>query len=317
MLLAVVASLLAALLYAGASVLQHRAAASVPAEHSLRLGLLARLVANPWWLAGVAADGLAFVMQFIALGHGPLVVVQPLLVSGLLFALPLGAIVSGGHIKASEIRASALVVVGLAVLLAVVNPTSGHSALSATAWAVVAGGVLVPAALLVALARSTARPAMLAAAAASVYGLTAALAKVAAHDVGQGFGRALTSWELYALIPGGLLGMVLCQSAFQAGPLAASLPTLTAVDPVVSILIGVLAFHEQVGHEPARIVAACIGTAVMVGGVFVLGRSPLVALEEAGPIEDAGSSDASADEETGSADIAAQRARSQGAAHHP
>jgi glucose uptake protein GlcU len=74
--------------------------------------------------------------------------------------------------------------------------------------------------------------------------------------------------------------MVLCQSAFQAGPLAESLPLLTAVDPVVSIMIGVLAFHETVGHEPGRVALEVIGTAVMIVGVLLLGRSPLVLLED-------------------------------------
>lgn len=283
MTIAVITSLLAALLYAAASVLQHRAAIAVPGELSMRIGLLTRLVANPWWLAGVGADGFAFVMQFVALGHGPLIVVQPLLVSGLLFALPLGAAVSGGRIKATDVEAAALVVIGLAVLLVIANPTRGHAVLSGAEWLAVGGGVLVPVALLTVIAaHSLHRPALLAAGAGAVYGLTAALAKVAAHQLGLGLGHALTSWEVWALIPGGLLGMILVQSAFQAGPLTVSLPILTAVDPVVSIVIGVCAFHERIGHAPGRIALEVIGTAVMVTGVFILGRSPLVALEEVG-----------------------------------
>src|SRR3984893_19043155 len=79
------------MLYALASVLQHRAAIAQPQEKSMRLSLLGRLVTNPMWLAGIVADGLAFLFQFVALGHGSLILVQPLLVCGLLFALPLGA----------------------------------------------------------------------------------------------------------------------------------------------------------------------------------------------------------------------------------
>ena len=280
MVIAVLASLVAALLYATASVLQHRAAREVPADQSLRLSLLARLIAKPWWLAGIAADGLAFVMQFIALGHGPLVVVQPLLVSGLLFALPLGGWISGAKIKASDIRAAALVVVGLAGLLVIANPTQGSPTLTGTAWIFVTLGVLLPVIALVVVARSFARPVLLAAAAGALYGLTAALAKVVSHELGLGIGHVLTSWEVWALIPGGILGMVLCQSAFQAGPLEASLPTLTAVDPLVSIAIGVFAFHEEVGHQPGRICIEVAGTLLMIVGVFLLGRSPLIALED-------------------------------------
>src|SRR6202011_2170047 len=91
MLVAISCALFSSLLYALASVLQHRAAIAQPQDKSLHLGLLARLVTKPLWLAGIAADGLGFVFQFVALGHGSLILVQPLLVSGLLFALPLGA----------------------------------------------------------------------------------------------------------------------------------------------------------------------------------------------------------------------------------
>src|SRR6202011_351659 len=95
MLVAISCALFSSLLYALASVLQHRAAIAQPQESSLHLGLLARLVTKPLWLAGIAADGFAFVFQFVALGHGSLILVQPLLVCGLLFALPLGAWLAG------------------------------------------------------------------------------------------------------------------------------------------------------------------------------------------------------------------------------
>jgi drug/metabolite transporter (DMT)-like permease len=278
---AVLASLGAALLYAVASVLQHRAAVAVDSEHSMRLGLLARLIAKPWWVAGVCADGLAFVMQFFALGHGPLIVVQPLMVAGLLFALPLGAWVSGNRIRAAELRAAGLVVVGLALLLLLGNPSHGTDALSPVRWVALIVAIGVPAIGLVLVAgRTRFRPTLLAAAAALIYGFTAALAKVSAHELSQGVGDVLGSWELWALIPAGLLGMIVCQSAFQAGPLRTSLPTLTAVDPVVSIAIGVLAFHEQIEGHPLRVICALAGVAVMVAGVMLLGTSPLVALEE-------------------------------------
>jgi drug/metabolite transporter (DMT)-like permease len=294
--IAIVASLVAALCYAGASVLQHRAAVEVPVQHSLRLGLLAKLVAKPWWIAGIVADALGFAMQFIALGKGPIVVVQPLLVSGLLFALPFGAWVSGKRIHASELRAAGLVVAGLALMLAVANPSKGHATLADHQWVLLAICVLVPTAILILIAgRSRMRATLLAAAAASVYGITAALAKVTSHTLGQGIGHALASWQLWALIPGGLVGMLLCQSAFQAGSLAMSLPTLTAVDPLVSIAIGILAFHEHLDQHPLGVACEIAGTVTMVVGVFLLGRSPLVALDDPAEVLAEGKTEVSSD----------------------
>jgi drug/metabolite transporter (DMT)-like permease len=275
-------SLVAAMLYAAASVLQHRAAAAAPVERSLRAGLLTHLVVKPWWVAGVAADGLAFIVQFVALGHGPLVVVQPLLVSGLLFALPLGAWVSGRRIHAREMWAGAAVVVGLTALLLSANPANGRDNARSGAWVVLLVATLVPVAVLIAAGerRQAQKAPLLATAAGVLYGLTAALTKTTAHLLGLGVGHVLTSWQPYALIPAGLVGMLVCQSAFQAGSLGESLPLLTAVDPLVSIVIGITAFHEHVSQDPLRVIAEIVGTMVMVGGVAVLGRSPLIVLDE-------------------------------------
>jgi len=277
-----VASVLAALLYAAASVLQHRAAMEVPVEHHLRIGLLTALLAKPWWLAGIAADGVAFVLQFIALDHGALVVVQPLLVCGLLFALPFGSWVSHQRITAADLRAAGLVAVGLAVLLVAANPETGRSELPDHVWLWTASAVLVPSgiAVLVAGRWRAGRPALLAAAAGAIYAFTAALAKVTASRLDHGVVHALSSWELWALIPAGLLGMIVVQSAFGSGALKASLPTLSAVDPVVSILIGVTAFHEHLDQAPLKVALEVVAVAALTFGVFQLARSPLVALEE-------------------------------------
>jgi drug/metabolite transporter (DMT)-like permease len=283
--IAVVASLVAALLYAAASVLQHRSAVAAPARHSMRPGLLTHLAVQPLWLAGIACDGLAFVMQFIALGHGPLVVVQPLLVTGLLFALPLGAVVSGGRVHGGEIWGAGAVVVGLALLLGAADPGTGHQNMALISWLILGSATLVPVGVLC-LAASRwrgARPALLASAAGVVYGLTAALAKTSAHLLGLGIGHFVGSWQPWAMIPGGILGMVLCQSAFQAGTLKASLPLLTAVDPLVSIVIGIVAFHEQVSQHPLGVALEVSAGAVLVLGILALGRSPLIALDSEPP----------------------------------
>ena len=276
------ASLVAALLYAVASVLQHRSAVVAPAKHSLRPGLLTHLAVQPLWLAGIGADGLAFVMQFIALGHGPLVIVQPLLVTGLLFALPLGAVVSGGRVHASEIWGAGAVVIGLALLLGTASPGTGRQNMALISWLILGSATLVPVAILCLAAGRWrgARPALLATAAGVVYGLTAALAKTSAHLLGLGVGHFVGSWQPWAMIPGGILGMVLCQSAFQAGPLKASLPLLTAVDPLVSVVIGIVAFHEQVSQHPLGVALEISASAVLIIGILALGRSPLVALED-------------------------------------
>jgi drug/metabolite transporter (DMT)-like permease len=277
--LAVIAGLGSALCYALASVLQQRAAAAEPLDQSMRIGLLARLVRRPLWIAGMAADVLGFVLQFVALGHGSLVLVQPLLVSGLLFALPLGALASGRRMERQDWMGSALVVAGLSIFLVVGNPGHGRAHAKGGAWVTLAIVVVVLCGALLVTARRTEgsrRAILLASAGGVLYGFTAALTKSVAHLLDRGLLEVLSSWQTYALITGGVLGLVVTQSAFQAAPLVASLPMLTVVDPLASIAIGAFVFHEHLASSPAAVPAEAAGLAALVAGVFVLARSPLL-----------------------------------------
>jgi drug/metabolite transporter (DMT)-like permease len=278
-LVAVVSALLAALLYAVASVMQQRAAAAAPAEKSLHFGLLTRLAHNPLWLAGIAADVAGYVAQFVALDRGTLVLVQPLLVCGLLFALPLGAALSGARLSARDWLAAASVCAGLAVFLVIAGSAHGHGHPTDGAWValMISAGALC--ALLVAGARGRPphqRAALLSGAAGVIYGVSAGFTKTAGMLLRHGVVHLLVSWQVWALVVSGVVGMVIAQSAFQAGDLDASLPTMTVSDPVVSILIGAAAFGESLPSALGATVGEVVSLAVMATGVFFLARSKAV-----------------------------------------
>ncbi|MGH9062477.1 MAG: DMT family transporter [Acidimicrobiales bacterium] len=274
----------AALLFAVASVLQHRTVRQESHEHTLRPALLVRLAVRPLWVAGILADAAGYVLQFIALGHGSLVLVQPLLVAGLLFALPVSAAVHRHRLGPWEWVGAAGTVAGLALFLVSANPGPGTDYASITAWSVILVATLVPAGLLVAFAGpspSNRRAVMLASATGLAFGLAAALSKVTADLlIYQGIVPMLQAWQTYALVAVGVASLLTAQSAFQAGPLRASLPVLTVLDPVVSIVVGALAFGEGIDTAGIRRALEVVGLAVMAGAVFLLARSPLVSGDE-------------------------------------
>ena len=277
--IAVAAALGAALSYAAASVMQQRAAQEEPADSALKPGLLLRLVRQPLWLAGLATDGLAYTLQFVALGHGSIALVQLLLVSGLLFALPLGALIARCPISRSDLVAGGLVVVGLATFLTVAAPAGGRPEASTAAWmAIGAGGAITIAALvLLAGARPGVRRATaLGAAAGIANALVAVFSKASAHVLARGLLPAVTSWQPYALVAAGAASLVLASSAFQAGSLAASLPMITVVDPIAATIIGALFFGESLTVQGVAPLLEVGSIAAIVAGVFMLGRSPLV-----------------------------------------
>ena len=270
-----------AFFYGLASVLQHKEASAAPQAQSLRIGLLAHLLKRPMWAAGIAADAAAFVLQGSALSRGPLVLVQPLLTAGLLFALALSAALERRRIAPREWLACLTLIGGLTLLLWAESPAEGQLVVPFHRWIV--GGALVAVTSLgmVAWARKTRparmKPVLLGISAAITFAMTNALLKSAVDVLStKGILEVLDGWYLYALIGVGMVGLLLVQSAFQAGPLTASLPMLTVVDPVVSILIGALAFAEGIETSATAIILEVLSLLTMTVGVFLLARSPLV-----------------------------------------
>ena len=109
-----------------------------------------------------------------------------------------------------------------------------------------------------------------------MYGSTAALTKTTFHLLNHGVFRFLVHWQPWALLAAGVAGMVIAQSAFQAGSLDASLPTMSVIDPIVSIVIGVVGFGEEIAASPGALAAEVVALISMSVGVFLLARSESV-----------------------------------------
>lgn len=279
---AVLLALGAALAYAAASVLQQREAeADAATDQGSAVGggfrLVVRLARRPIWLAGLGADGVGYVFQALALGVGELLVVQPVLTSGILFALPAGAWWSGRRLGRADFAWACVLAAALTAFLLLAGTDGGEDFASTEAWlvcAAVATPVLVVCMIAAARSVGTRRAVLFAFTTGVLFGVTAALTKATVVLVDHhGFG-ALGHWEPYALVVLGALGFVVNQRAFQAGSLTASLPTLTVVEPVVAAVIGVTMLHETVPTDGAlEWVAVAVSVVAMVVATVVLSRS--------------------------------------------
>jgi hypothetical protein len=245
------------------------------------------LIRRPRWLLGNLAEAGAVVLHFAALRRGSLVLVQTLLVSGLLFALPLGAALQRRHLSRADWLGTVAVVFGLGLFVVAGRPGGGRGEASGVGWAIVlAVGCTTVAGLILAAPRrpGPGRARSLGGACGVLYGGTAALQKASGHQLDRGAAHLFGTWEPYALAVLGGYGFLLAQSAFQAGPLAASLPLITAADPLTGSLIGVLAFHERLVGGGGAVGALAAAVAAIVGGIWALARSPLVTGTEDAPM---------------------------------
>jgi drug/metabolite transporter (DMT)-like permease len=274
--LAAALAVLAAALFAVAAAGQQRTAAAVPDDRAGGLGLVLTLVRRPLWWAGTLADTGGYVAQAAGLGLGSLLLVQPLLVTSLLFALPLGARWAGRRLRRSEWAWPALLVAALAVFIVSGEPTAGVDRADLAEWAPAAAvlGPLLVACLLGAVVwRGTSRAVLLALATGVLYGIGAALTKGVVDLLDGGILAVLASWETYGLVIALGGGTVLQQSAFQAGDLEASLPAVTVGEPVVAAVIGVTVLRERLRVDGAEwaLIAGCV--AVMAAATIALGRA--------------------------------------------
>jgi drug/metabolite transporter (DMT)-like permease len=271
--MAVPLALAAALLFALGTVLQQRVAAATSDAEAMRAGFLVRLARQPLWLAGIASDAAGFVCQAAALGLGRLVVVQPLLATSVVFALPLGAWLGGQRTDRRQWLAALLVTGGLAVFLVVGDPHGGRDDATTAAWLISGAAIAGAAAVLVLAAAgrpAAMRAALLGSATGLLFGLSAALTKATVERLDGGLLDVVGDWHVYALIAVGYVSMTLSQVSLQAGALAPAIATQMVLDPVVSLLLGVFAFDERLHETAAGATASLAALCVMFGGLVVL-----------------------------------------------
>jgi hypothetical protein len=275
--MAVFVALASALFYAVAVTFQQTAAQRADPRLSLRPGLVVELARQPLWMGGIGANAAAYGLRAVALGLASLALVQPLLVCGVLLALPMSAM-TGRRITRLEWSGAAVTVVGLSLFLIAAHPTDGLDTASASRWlgAVVVTAIVIGVMVSLAQGSPGRRTALLAAAGGCAAALTAAFTKAAAGSVKDGLAHAATSWAVPAVVLTGVAALLLIQSAYQSGPLTASVPMVAVIEPAVSVVLGVALFHEQIAHSAGRTSAEVLGVGLVVVGLALIGNGVAV-----------------------------------------
>jgi drug/metabolite transporter (DMT)-like permease len=243
-------------------------------------GVLVRVARDPLWLVGLVASIVGFGLEATALSIAPVVLVQPLIVAELPFALPLAAMVAGRRLGSQEWAGIGLVTLGLAGVVAAIRPANTPIVAGAGVWFLLFGATALFTVGLVTAGRHrgpVVRTSLLAGAAGASFGLLSVVTKAATHEFARHGLGALVHWQPWALAAVGLSGMTLAQNAYQAGPLAVSLPLLDLGEPIVGSTIALAAFHERlIGFGPGPAVLLTVAVILILAGVAALDRSPLV-----------------------------------------
>jgi drug/metabolite transporter (DMT)-like permease len=280
-------ALAAAIANALTSIFQRIGVEDAPADSTLTLSLMRHALRRAIWLGGFALMILSFLCQAIALHFGQLSEVQPVLTLELLFLVFVLAVWFRFSVGSREYFGALAAGSGLAGFLVFADPQAGTALPPSWEWAVAAlacGGAMT---LAVALARRGPRAwraAMFGTASGIGFAFTAALIKA----VGDYFARDWVSIferpQTAGLVVFGLASVFLAQNAYHAGPIVASQSTIVLVDPLVSILIGVGLFGDNLRTSGAWGPLEAISLLLLFAGAFWLLQSPLVSGIKGGDI---------------------------------
>jgi len=284
--------LLAAFLFAASAVLQQRASRRAIAERHDRgsrsrltrylpvLLLVRRLLGHPLWLLGWLTNLLGFLAQALALHFGSVALVQPLLITQLLFTLALVSLGSRRKPLTRDWLSVLSMCAGVVIFLSVrgAAPVEGAAERSEVLLALTAAAVAVFAIVVFAQGREpTVHAATIGAAAGICFAVSAVLIKLTTTDLlVNGVLATALDWPGYALAISTAIGLLLGQQAYAAASLAVAVAAMSVTNPLVSYLIGVLAFHVHVPTDAGTLAAVAASLLLLFLGAVGLAHSPAI-----------------------------------------
>ena len=198
-----------------------------------------------------------------------------MLVTTVVFALPLGYFLTAQVVGRRELIGAAVILFGLALFALFGDPAGGRDNAPGEQWAallILVAGLCIA---LLALGRRsdvTRRAALYGAVVGTLFGISACLVKPTVEALHESIGAVLSSWELYAMAIAGVLAFVLQQVSLGIGRLAATVATVSVANPIVSVLVGILLFDERLSRPAWHVVVAVVGLALaFVGAVVISG----------------------------------------------
>lgn len=225
------------------------------------------------WCCGAGIALCGFALQAAALGLGSILLVQPLVVLAVLFALPLEAWADRRHPARIEWAWGAVLVACVVVFLALARPEPSLRRPDVVLLVATLIGIIVVLIGLVVIAeRSTPHYKALCygLAAGALFGVSALLIKALVYQFTNDPVGVFTKPTIYLfaiVVPTAILAQ---QKSFCAGDLQTSFPAMTVAEPAVAMILGVLLLGENL--------KVSVPTALFLGVVLALTMRSVIEL---------------------------------------
>ncbi|GAB3591943.1 hypothetical protein GCM10027446_11680 [Angustibacter peucedani] len=268
--LAVVVAICAAVSFGWSTALMHHGASGV-APGTRRVDLMRHVMGQKLWLLGVFMALFGLALHTAALHLGSLTLVQPLIVTGLFFSLVFREALDRRWPSRRTVTWGAITAAGLGLFLTAAGPTGSTDNPDDGRAALVIGVGLACSVLAYLLSRGRTSGLLLGTSGGVVFGLMAGAVKSTTDAWTRD--ELFTTWPVYAMVGIGLTGFWLNQRIYNETRLADSLPMLNLVNPVVSLVFGVVVYSERPSGTALALVLEALGLAAVLLGIFFLGRT--------------------------------------------
>lgn len=256
-------AIVAAIFFALAATLWQKATVSLVGVSLRHPAGLRRVVTERIWLLGLVAQGVGVALQAAALDRGRVSIIQPLLVTSVIWALPLGYLMTGQRITRRLVNGAVIIVAGLAIFAAFADPAGGVDEAPVSDWTapiLVISGICASLLLVANRGSLTVRAATLGTLAGVLYGLAATLMKPVVETLSaDGTGAMLAGWEFWAMTAAGLVGFAVQQLSLSTGRLVPSVATVSVANPVISVMLGAIVLQETLDRDPEWHAAVGVG----------------------------------------------------------
>jgi drug/metabolite transporter (DMT)-like permease len=269
-------ALVSAVFFALAAALQQRGQFALARDGNAVQGVggLARLIAVPVWLAGTAILLCGYATQGAALDRGKVIVVQPLLVTTIVWALPLGHWLTQQNVNRRQVLGAAVVVVGLALFILVGDPDQGVNNAPTRDFVIAALAISAVVAALLIWLRSKTAPALRAAVygvcAGLYFGLSAMFTKPVLDDLHVSVADAAGDWRTWALLGFGFVAFLIQQLSLATGQLAPAMAAVSVSNPAISVILGILIYEERLTRPGWHVVVAFAALLAALGGAVMI-----------------------------------------------
>jgi drug/metabolite transporter (DMT)-like permease len=232
------------------------------------------MLAVPLWLLGTAFLFVGYGTQAAALDRGRLVVIQPLMVTTIVWALPLGWWLTHQHVTRRQIFGALVVVIGLAMFVTLGDPSEGNATAPTNEQVISIVVICAIVAGLLAWIRGNenagVKAAVLGIAAGLFFGLSATFTKPFMNDLHVSLGTALGDWRTYALLGFGFIAMVIQQFSLATGQFAPAMAAVSVANPAISVILGILIYDERLTQPEWHVALAFAALiAALYGAVMI------------------------------------------------